>query len=327
MNLRTETTPGGTAAHHPADPDGVEATQATQDPQEGQAATQEAQDGVTKSHPIANIWPLLPERELRELAEDIKANGLRNPIWRHRDGRIIDGRNRYLACRIAGVECRHEVYEGEDGPELISFIVSLNEKRRHLSTDQRAAIAADLATLAHGSNRHEAKVEGSPEPSTTALTEAAAAKLMAVSESSVKRQKKLKRADPELHEKVRKGEVKAGKARAEVAKNKGTAATPAKKKRKTKPQDPAAAPPATTEEQAAPESERQQEHAPTVEGTDAARPPPTGKARRLLKASLLDLCREFRREHPDVGTDEIKQAVFDAYEAVAEGALDEGARA
>ena len=43
--------------------------------------------------------------------------------------------------------------------------VSLNEKRRHLTTDQRAAIAADLANLSLGSNRHGRKLEGQNYPS------------------------------------------------------------------------------------------------------------------------------------------------------------------
>src|SRR5215204_5835894 len=96
-------------------------------------------------HPVANVWPLLGESELQELADDIQANGLRCPIWRHQDGRIIDGRNRWLACQSIGVECPANVFDRNDA-ELIPFIVSLNDRRRHLTVDQRAAIAAELAT-------------------------------------------------------------------------------------------------------------------------------------------------------------------------------------
>ena len=74
-------------------------------------------------HPIANIWPLLESSALDELAEDIYENGLTLPIWRHRDGRIIDGRNRWLACEKIAFECRHETYIGQDGAELIAFVV------------------------------------------------------------------------------------------------------------------------------------------------------------------------------------------------------------
>src|SRR3954471_20506117 len=86
------------------------------------------------THPVADLWPLLAEAELAALAEDIRANGLRYPVWRHRDGRIIDGRNRWLACERAGVECPSETYRGKDGAALVGFVVSLNEKRRHLDT-------------------------------------------------------------------------------------------------------------------------------------------------------------------------------------------------
>ena len=65
-------------------------------------------------HDAANLFPLMDEPALAELADDIVEHGLREPIWRHRDGRIIDGRNRWLACANAGVECRHRTYEKGD---------------------------------------------------------------------------------------------------------------------------------------------------------------------------------------------------------------------
>jgi hypothetical protein len=41
-------------------------------------------------HPACKLFPQLPDDELQQLAEDIKANGLRNPVvlW---GGRILDG--------------------------------------------------------------------------------------------------------------------------------------------------------------------------------------------------------------------------------------------
>jgi ParB-like chromosome segregation protein Spo0J len=33
-----------------------------------------------KVHPAADVWPMLPEAELQELAADIRANGLQAPI-------------------------------------------------------------------------------------------------------------------------------------------------------------------------------------------------------------------------------------------------------
>jgi hypothetical protein len=44
-------------------------------------------------HRLADLFPMMDEAALAELAADIKANGQREPIklW---DGAIIDGRNR-----------------------------------------------------------------------------------------------------------------------------------------------------------------------------------------------------------------------------------------
>ena len=56
-------------------------------------------------HPVAALFPMLADDELAELAADIKANGLRLPIVRDKEGKtLIDGRNRLKACEIAGVK-------------------------------------------------------------------------------------------------------------------------------------------------------------------------------------------------------------------------------
>ena len=49
-------------------------------------------------HPACLLFPRLADDELRALADDIRQNGLLNPIVTL-DGAILDGRNRLAACR------------------------------------------------------------------------------------------------------------------------------------------------------------------------------------------------------------------------------------
>ena len=95
-------------------------------------------------HPIADIFPLMADDELDELAEDIKANGLINPIVVDGDGVLIDGRNRLEACRRAGVEPR---FQDLNGADPVVFILSSNDKRRHMSKGARAMVAAKIRNL------------------------------------------------------------------------------------------------------------------------------------------------------------------------------------
>jgi hypothetical protein len=95
-------------------------------------------------HPACLLFPKLGKAELQELADDIKANGLRNPVVRYK-GKILDGRNRLAACGLAGVEPRFVEWSGEGSP--VEWVISENLIRRHLSSSQRAVIAHDLLPL------------------------------------------------------------------------------------------------------------------------------------------------------------------------------------
>jgi hypothetical protein len=139
------------AARHVADhvADGV--TSVASDPSNSKEAPTAAAASVPLLfHPLADIFPLLAEDHLQELARDIKAHGLLDSIVLH-DGKILDGRCRHLACQIAGEEPHFEGYAGTDP---LGFVVSCNLHRRHLNESQRAMVAARLADLQRGANQH-----------------------------------------------------------------------------------------------------------------------------------------------------------------------------
>jgi hypothetical protein len=92
-----------------------------------------------KSHPYADLFPMMAKDELDALAEDIKENGLRQDIVLYQ-GAILDGRNRHAACTVAGVEPRFVEHEGDDDSAL-ALVISLNIQRRDLTAGQRALVA------------------------------------------------------------------------------------------------------------------------------------------------------------------------------------------
>jgi ParB-like chromosome segregation protein Spo0J len=89
-------------------------------------------------HPACAAWPQMTDDALDELAADIKANGLHDPLTLTPDGKLLDGRNRMLACERVGVEPTTIVYSGD--PYL--FSLSKNKQRRHMGQDQIALVAA-----------------------------------------------------------------------------------------------------------------------------------------------------------------------------------------
>lgn len=111
-------------------------------------------------HPVADLFPMLPTDELHDLAEDIKLRGQLQPIVLDSDGRILDGRNRFAACKLADVEPKFSTYEGDD-PD--GYALAVNISRRHMTKGQQAIVVARSclvskqklrdAEAAHGINK------------------------------------------------------------------------------------------------------------------------------------------------------------------------------
>jgi DNA-binding Lrp family transcriptional regulator len=143
-------------------------------------------------HPAAELFPLMPEAELKELAEDIKTNGLRAPIvgWASDEGQfLLDGRNRLDA--LAKLSLLYETEDHHVGIKTWEWVgkgwsdrrggrieaadsdvwknccdgdpytiaLSLNVHRRHLTPEQtRELIAKVLKATPEKSNRQIAKI-------------------------------------------------------------------------------------------------------------------------------------------------------------------------
>lgn len=122
-------------------------------------------------HPAADVFPLLSKAELRELAEDIKRNGLQKGVVLYTDPareedvtRLLDGRNRLDALELLGDKIfdqrgrvRKEWYEKTvaNGYDPAAYVISANIKRRHLTKRQQAAL---IVAAVEAGNTDRAKV-------------------------------------------------------------------------------------------------------------------------------------------------------------------------
>ena len=94
------------------------------------------------SHPAADYFPMMSQIDFERLKDDISQNGQVEPILVFED-QIIDGRNRYKACRELGIKPRFASYGG-DPEKITSYIISTNLHRGSLTDGQRAVIGAKI---------------------------------------------------------------------------------------------------------------------------------------------------------------------------------------
>ena len=188
-------------------------------------------------HPAAAIFPMMTEAEFAELVADIEKNGQRDAIELY-EGKILDGRNRGLACMRLGIKPRFEQFDWRAKGSPTAYVMSKNLKRRHLNESQRGMIAAAAAPFFEaeakerqragakkggegGKGKPKAKAAkaekvsapgrgASPKPAAAkperkAAKEAAAS--VGVGTRTVERAKAVKKKAPELAEKVMSGEL------------------------------------------------------------------------------------------------------------------------
>ncbi len=160
-----------------------------------------------ETHPAADLFPMIPEADLERLAVDIKQNGLLRPITMYQ-GKVLDGRNRLLACNRSGTEYRFEQFEDLGHLSPTAWVLSQNLYRRHLnlSESQRALIAASAKELleAEAAERKE-----NPSPDERAMpAREQAAKAAGISMRTVENAEEIrKRAVPELIDAIQQGKT------------------------------------------------------------------------------------------------------------------------
>lgn len=93
-------------------------------------------------HPIADIFPLMGEDVFANFVRQVEKNGIQHPITIY-EGKILDGRNRALACKQIGIDCPSEEFTGDDP---VSFVLNENLHRRHLTPQEKgfALVKAEL---------------------------------------------------------------------------------------------------------------------------------------------------------------------------------------
>jgi len=93
-----------------------------------------------KYHKAADLFPLMVGDDFAALRKSIQKKGLQKPI-EMLDGKVIDGRNRYRACRAEKKQAK-TVKVNLNGLTPLEYVLVANLERRHLTASERAMVAA-----------------------------------------------------------------------------------------------------------------------------------------------------------------------------------------
>lgn len=168
-------------------------------------------------HEYAQLFPPMTDAEYRELVEDIRRNGQKQPIITY-EGSILDGAHRARACQELGIEPKAVEFEGDDP---LALVISMNLARRHLTSSQRAILAQKLRPIYQAEadkarQEHGGTAPGRPQtPAATlqqvsTLTKRTAEQAAAALNTGVRyvyAAERLAKEAPDLHDAVRKGET------------------------------------------------------------------------------------------------------------------------
>jgi hypothetical protein len=189
-------------------------------------------------HPAADAFPMMDAKRFDELKADIEKHGQREPVTLC-EGKILDGRNRWKACKLLKIETQTRQYDGDPW----AYVWSLNGERRDLVNEQRYLIwkecheqseawQAQLQEIAAAANEKRSQAakeqprtpdgkrlagkqvreQSVPAPEPTRPGKAAKAAASKTNPGAVARGDRLAKQRPDLAEKVRLGEMKPAEA-------------------------------------------------------------------------------------------------------------------
>ena len=172
-------------------------------------------------HELCLLYPEDSEA-IDNIEKDMQENGF---VSGHEivllDGKILDGRHRFLAAVKADLAPQFTEYDGDDP---LAYVIRENSNRRNLSVGQRAVIADQMANLTHKtSGKRTAKssqVKKDQAPKGISIDEAA--KATGTSRSSIKSARSVGKSDPKMYEQIRAGKISLGEATKKTAAKKRT---------------------------------------------------------------------------------------------------------
>jgi hypothetical protein len=97
-------------------------------------------------HPAADLMPMCDGEDFDRLVSDIRENGLQVPVVLFGD-KVLDGRNRLKACDVANVAPTFISLDSDTAFDPVSWVLSTNLSRRHLTKSQVACILVDAGEL------------------------------------------------------------------------------------------------------------------------------------------------------------------------------------
>ena len=157
-------------------------------------------------HDAANIFPCASSSELSAISKDIQEKGLQNAIVII-DGKILDGRNRIIACKRVNIEPFFRVWE-PNGLTPTQWVISQNLTRRHLTKGQLACCAVEALSQFQKEAR-ERQLAGITLPENSGKGESVdlAGKQFGVNGDYIHDAKQLKEEEPVLYQQVLSGEI------------------------------------------------------------------------------------------------------------------------
>lgn len=156
-------------------------------------------DADLEPHALADLFPMMNDDDYARLRESMRTRQF-EPIVLY-EGKILDGRNRWRACRELDIPCFRRSFNPQREGDPLAFVIAKNLARRHLTTSQRALIAARIANMKQGERTDLSQ-------NCERLSRADAAQQMNVSPRSVDHAREtLERGGPEVVAAVEQGKL------------------------------------------------------------------------------------------------------------------------